>query len=147
MADVELAGRIEQVGEHLFADQGAGRQRRDEMLGRLGENAADIDAAFFQPPDQVERFVGGDAAADDQQDAFGVGDRGGVCVARELGSAAGLLRAGRAFIGRGTQDSADLVLDRAAAAGRAQAQLLLQLLVELADGEGGHRESSISRIS
>ena len=33
MADVEFARRIEQVGEDTLADDGAGRQRRDEMLG------------------------------------------------------------------------------------------------------------------
>ena len=36
------------------------------------------------------------------------------------------------------QDRAHLVLDRAAAAGRAQAQQLFQSLVELADGERRH---------
>ena len=40
VADVEFARRIEQVGEDALADNGAGRQRRDEMLGRLGEDAA-----------------------------------------------------------------------------------------------------------
>ena len=67
-----LAG-IEQVGEHALADDGAGRQRRDEMLGRLGENAAHGEAALLQPADEIERLVGGDAAADDQQHALGAG--------------------------------------------------------------------------
>ena len=40
MTDVELAAGVEQVGEHAVADDRAGRQRRDEMLGRLGQNAA-----------------------------------------------------------------------------------------------------------
>ena len=43
---------------------------RDEMLGRLGQ-----DAAYARPRssalDEVERLVGGDAAADDQQHALG----------------------------------------------------------------------------
>ena len=72
VADVEFARRIEQVGEHALADDGAGRQRRDEMLGGLGQNAAHGEAALLQPADEIERLVGGDAAADDQQHALGV---------------------------------------------------------------------------
>ena len=49
-----------------------------------------------------------------------------------------IVRAG--FLGGGAQDGAHFVLDRAAALGRAQPQQLLQPLVELADGEGGHGE-------
>jgi hypothetical protein len=49
--------------------QGAGRERGDELLCRLGQHAADMDAALLQPPNQVERLVGGDPAADDQGDA------------------------------------------------------------------------------
>ena len=43
------------------------------------------------------------------------------------------LGAGR--LGGRAQDGAHLVLDRAAVPGRAQAELLLELFVELADGE------------
>ncbi len=39
MADVELSRWIEQIGEHALADNGAGRQRRDEMLGGFGQDA------------------------------------------------------------------------------------------------------------
>ena len=31
VTDIELVGRIEQVGEHLLAGEGADRQRRDEF--------------------------------------------------------------------------------------------------------------------
>ena len=40
VADVEFARRIEQVGEDAPADNGARRQRRDEMLGRFCQDAA-----------------------------------------------------------------------------------------------------------
>ena len=40
MADVELVRGIEQIGEDALAGDGAGRERRDEMLGRLGQDAA-----------------------------------------------------------------------------------------------------------
>ena len=69
MADVELALRVEQVGVGALAAERAGRERRDEVLRRAGENAAHPRAAVLQPPDEVERLVGGDAAADDEEDA------------------------------------------------------------------------------
>ena len=143
MTDVELAGRVEQLGEGGFAKQCAGRQRRDEMRCRPGEDAAHGKAALLQPADKVERFVGGDAAADDQQHALGAGSgrrpaRASACSLRRRDAfgdvAAGLIR-GLA------QDGANLVLDRTAAARRAQAQFLLQRLVELTDGDAGHAAS------
>ncbi len=41
MADVDLGRGIEQVSEHPPAGQGAGRERRDELLRGGGEDAAD----------------------------------------------------------------------------------------------------------
>ena len=123
MADVEFAAGIEQVGEHALADDGAGRQRRDEMLGRLGEDAAHGQAALLQPADEIERLVGGDAAADDQQHALG--RRRARWPARRGGSRGGVKRLQRrvaGLLGGGAQNGAHLVLDRAAALGRAQAQ-------------------------
>ena len=76
MAGVELALGIEQVGVDALMRQRAGRQRRDELLRRLGQHAADIDVPLLQPPDQVQRLVGGDAAADDQGDAGLAGGAG-----------------------------------------------------------------------
>ena len=46
------------------------RQRRDEFLRRRRHHAAHRSAALAQAADQVERLLGGDAAADDQQDAL-----------------------------------------------------------------------------
>ena len=115
VADVELVRRIEQVGEDALADDGAGRQRRDEMLGRLGQDAAHGEPALLQPADQVERLVGGDAAADDQQHALGRGRRGAARLpARGGGKASGAAASG--LVGGGAQDGAHLVLDRAAVA-------------------------------
>ena len=111
------------------------------MLGGFGENAAHGDPALFQASDEIERFVGGDAAADDQQHAFcsdgGRGAPGRLCAA--FACAAG----GRDFDfgGGAAQDGAHLILDRAAVARRAQAELLLERFVELPDGEGGHGKS------
>ena len=72
MTDVELALRIEQIGIGALAAQRAGGKRRDEALRGGGENAAHLGAAILQAPDQVERFVGGDAAADDEENLLPV---------------------------------------------------------------------------
>ena len=69
MAGVEFALGIEQVGVNALMRQRACRQRCDELLRRLCQYAADGEMAFLEPPDQVQRLVGGDAAADDQGDA------------------------------------------------------------------------------
>ncbi len=69
MTGVELAVGIEQVGIGALAGQRARRERRDELLRGPGQHAADADVALLQPADQVKRFVGRDAAADDQGDA------------------------------------------------------------------------------
>ena len=69
MADVEFALRIEQIGVSALAGERAGGKRRDEVLRGRGEDAAHLRAAVLQTPDQIERFIGGDAAADDEEDA------------------------------------------------------------------------------
>ena len=69
MPDVELAVGVEQIGEDPLAVKRAGRQRRDELLRRRGEDAAHRGAALLEPADEVERLVGRDAAADDQENA------------------------------------------------------------------------------
>ena len=47
------------------------------MLGGLRENAAHIRAAVLQAADEIERFIGGNAAADDEQEARAAGLYGG----------------------------------------------------------------------
>src|SRR5262249_7943936 len=149
-ADVELASRIEQVREHALARERAGRQRRDELLRRLGENAAHGEAALFEPADEIERLVGGDAAADDEKNALcagavAAGHRGRRRIGGDAAAWRGVLA--RAIAGvklavleaRGmAQNGARLVLHRAAVARRAQPQAPLQIVVELADGDAGH---------
>ena len=69
VAGIEFARGIEQVGVGALAGQCASGQRRHELLGGFRQHAADMDLALLQPPDQVQRLVGGNAAADDQGDA------------------------------------------------------------------------------
>ena len=145
MADVELALRIEQIGVGALAAKCAGGERRDEALRRSRENAAHLRAAILQAPDQIERFVGCDAAADDEEDAQAAGLRSarwlcrGVRWRRELieDVTAGLL-CGLA------QDHTDLVFHGSAMPRRAQAQQLLELVIQLSDGEARHRVISLA---
>ena len=71
VADIEFALRIEQVGEGVLAAQRADGERRDEFLRGLGQNAAHARAAVPQAANEIERFVGRDAAGDDEEDARG----------------------------------------------------------------------------
>ena len=70
MADVELALRIKQIGVGALAAERAGGKRRHEVLSGAGENAAHLRAAVLQAADEIERFVGGNPAADDEKDAL-----------------------------------------------------------------------------
>ena len=88
MADILLVLAVEQVGEDVVGGQRADRQRRDEVLRGLGHDGADGGAALAQPADQVERLVGGDAAADDQEDAL-AGEGHWAPIARQAGLSAG----------------------------------------------------------
>src|ERR1700743_148276 len=94
MARIELALGIEQIRIDALVRQRAGGELSDELLRGPGQNAADMDVPLLQAPDQVERLVGRDAAADDQGDAR----------LRRCGAADGPLprsrRAGRAAAGR-----------------------------------------------
>ena len=67
MADIEFALWIEQIGVNVFAGERACGQRRDEMLRGGGEDAAHVNAVVLQAANEIERFVGGNAAADDEQ--------------------------------------------------------------------------------
>src|SRR6185312_11859202 len=96
---------------------------------------------LLQSPDQIQRLVGGNAAADDQGDA---GDAG-----NGVRAVAGRSRRRRRQAGRGwgglrpalnelAQDDPDFLLDRASVASRAQPQLGLDGLIEFPDGQTGH---------
>ena len=69
VAHARLFRRGEQVGADRLAAERLGRKGRDEPLGRGGHGDAHRRAAFAQAANQVERLVGRDAAANDQQDA------------------------------------------------------------------------------
>ena len=139
--DVKFTREIEQVGEDALADKRARRQGSDELLGGLCQNATHGEAALLEPADQVERLVGGDAAADDKQHALRVsGNSVGTC-GRSLPRRGRLNQVERfmaGLFGRSPQDGAHLILDRASATRGAQAQQLFEPLIELADGERSH---------
>ena len=106
--------------------------------------------ALLQPPDQVQRFEGGDAAADDQGDAGvrPVGARpcaGGV----EAAGVAGRLAHAGGPLDQLPQDDADFLLDGAAVLGRAEAQIGFDGVIEFSDGQAGHgglRQHAINAI-
>jgi len=111
------------------------------MLRGAGENAAHAGAAVLQPADEIERLIGGNAAADDEQDPH-AGRRRAPGLTRSPRRRLEILqRLAAGILCRRPQDDADLVLHRAAVACRAQAQLLLQFVIELPDGEAGHGRS------
>ena len=70
MADIMLVLAVEEVGENVVGGKRADRKRRDELPRGGCHDAADRSAPLAQAADQVERLVGGDAAADDEQDAL-----------------------------------------------------------------------------
>ena len=70
MADIMLVLPVEQLGEDMVGGQRADRKRRDELLRRRRHDAAHRSAALAQAADQVERLVGRDAAADDEENAL-----------------------------------------------------------------------------
>ncbi len=70
MAHLGFIGEGKQVRVDFFAGQGLQREGRDEMGAGFGENGFHGTAGFGEEADEFERLVGGDAAGDDQEDAF-----------------------------------------------------------------------------
>ena len=70
MAHLGFIGQAEQILEHLGARQRRHRERRDEFRPRLGQDGARVDASLRQAADQFQRFVGRDAATDNQKNTF-----------------------------------------------------------------------------
>ncbi|MNN31793.1 hypothetical protein D3C81_1454940 [compost metagenome] len=70
VAHGRLGGRVEQVVEHRMAGQRLQGQRGDEFAGGAGHHHAHFGALVAQAADQLGALVGGDAAADTQDDAF-----------------------------------------------------------------------------
>ncbi len=67
MAHFAFVGQRENVGIDLVAGEGLDRERRHELRRGVGQDGAHRRAALAQAADQVERFIGGDAAGNDQQ--------------------------------------------------------------------------------
>ena len=70
VTDLALTLEIEEIGRHALVADRPHRERSDELLRRLGHDTAHTDPALGEAPDEIEAFVGGDAAADHQKDTF-----------------------------------------------------------------------------
>ena len=135
--DVEFALRIEQIGKSALSGERADGKRRHKMPCGRREDAAQSRSALLQAPDQIERLIGGDAAADDEENAWSVFARRRGLVFWRRGRREPV---GGAMVGfcRGfAQDHPDLVLHGSAVARRTQPQQLLQRVVELANSQAG----------
>ena len=79
MADVLLVRSVEEFAEDATAGERADRKRRHELLRSFGHHGTHAIAPLLQAADQVERLVGGNAAADDEQDGSGMGGSPVLC--------------------------------------------------------------------
>ena len=70
VADLALVVEVEQFAEHALAGERPDRQRRDELRAQPWSSPPARPPALAQPPDQLQAFVGGNAAADDQDNAL-----------------------------------------------------------------------------
>jgi hypothetical protein len=69
MADLDLVLEVPERGMDLVLGQRGEAHRRDELRPAFGQHASDVAAALLDQAHELARLVGGDAAADDQQDA------------------------------------------------------------------------------
>ena len=70
MAHLGFGSQVEKILVHRGAGKGRDRQRRDEFGPGAGQDRHDAGPLAAQQADQLERFVGGDAPADNQKDAL-----------------------------------------------------------------------------
>ena len=70
MADLGLVLEVEQIGEGLLLGEHGERERGDELGAAFGQDRAHGGAPLLQAAHELEALIGGDAAADDQQDAL-----------------------------------------------------------------------------
>ena len=71
MPDLGLVLEVEQIGENLFLGQAPTSESGvTNSAPPLGQDRAHGGAALLQAAHQLEALIGGDAAADDQQDAL-----------------------------------------------------------------------------
>jgi hypothetical protein len=67
VAHLGFVGQGEEVGIDLVLGQGAERQRRHELRARPRQDRAHANAGLAQQARQLQRLVGRDAAAHDQE--------------------------------------------------------------------------------
>ena len=70
MAHFRLVGQRKQIFIDLVAAQAGSDNGVTNCAARLVRTPRTVDVALAQPPDEFQRFVCGDAAADDQQNLF-----------------------------------------------------------------------------
>lgn len=67
MPDIVLVLAGEQIAKDLVRGQCTDGQGRDKFFRCLGQHRAHMRTALAQAADQVETFIGGNAAADDEK--------------------------------------------------------------------------------
>ncbi len=67
VADVMLVIAVEKLAEDAVTRYRANGKRGHELLGSRGQDAPNRDATLAQPADQVQAFVGGNPATDDEE--------------------------------------------------------------------------------
>ena len=82
VADLGLVLEIEEVGKNPLLGEHGERERGDERSAAVCEDRAHRGAPFLQAAHEIEALIGGDAAADDQEDAFSLHVRLLRCHAR-----------------------------------------------------------------
>ncbi len=70
MPDLGLVLEVEEIGEDLRLGEHRERERRDEFGAAACQDRAHARAPLLQAAHQFEALIGGDAAADDQEDAL-----------------------------------------------------------------------------
>ena len=73
MSHLGFVSERKQIGIDLFTGQSRQAERGDELLCRTRHNAGDMKAVILQTAGELERFIGSDAAADNQGDPVAVG--------------------------------------------------------------------------
>ena len=72
MADLGLILEVEELGEGPLLGEHRERKRRDERGAAARQDGAHRAPRSFKPAHEIEALIGGDAAADDQEDALAV---------------------------------------------------------------------------
>jgi hypothetical protein len=68
MPDLGFVLEVEEIGEDFFLGEHRERERRDELGAAACHNSAHRCAPLLQAAHAIAAIIGGDAAADDEQD-------------------------------------------------------------------------------